>query len=251
MSGTRPSERERQYREFIATVSHDLRTPLSAIRSFAETLRAGVDDETMRERFLEKILRHADRLSGMLDRLLATAHIESGKLKREPEAFEVGPFVREIIDGLSPIAAKRRVAVEVETAPGLVAWADKNQLAQILQNLLDNAIKYNRKGGRVAVCVRHDGAFASVEVSDTGLGIPKAELPNLFRKFRRAKSAGRVKGSGLGLYIIRKIVEANGGSIRAESRWRIGSTFSFTLPLATPQLARRQAVPGALLPSRN
>jgi signal transduction histidine kinase len=234
-------ERDKMHRHFLSTVSHDLRTPLTAIKSFAETLRIGaVEDVRQRNRFLETIERHADRLTHLVDGLLSVAEVESGKLRPVPSPVELARAAAELTEGMAPLVHAKRVTVRIDVPMDLRVWADKKHLLQVLQNLLDNAIKYNKRGGTIEVAARKEGSFVRIVVRDTGIGIRKSELPLIFLKFQRVGDAAsrRVVGSGLGLYIIKKIVNANGGRITAESRHRKGSAFHVSLPLATAELLR-------------
>ena len=232
---TRLRHLERMRREFVANVSHELRTPLASIRGFAETLRLGaIDDVKHRLEFLEGIEKDAERLTALVDDLLDLSAIESGHRQPVKEPLDLPALAREAAASLRPLAERRKVDVRIEAGAGLPpVRADRSQLKQVFTNLLDNAVKYNRDGGSVTVTVSADGGFALVSVSDTGAGIPEADLPRVFERFYRVdKARSREEGgTGLGLSIVRHILEIHGGTIGVESRLGEGSLFRFKLPL--------------------
>jgi signal transduction histidine kinase len=236
MEAERLRERDAMQRQFVATVSHELRTPIAAIKGFAETLRrGGLEDAKNRLGFIKIIESHADRLGWLVEDLLTLAELESGRSLPKPSRIELEPFIQQFVAGIAPLAAQKPCTVKVDVAKDAQVWADPAHLAQVLQNLLDNAIKYNKKGGAVKVeCGSEPGGLLRVSVRDTGIGIPEADLPLIFQQFHRADGAKAmaVRGSGLGLYIIKSLVESNGGRIWAESVKDKGSAFHFTVPLA-------------------
>lgn len=230
----RALQHERLQREFVANVSHELRTPITAVKCFSETLLNGaLDDKRHRVRFVKAIERNAERLGLLVEDLLTLAAMESGQHRPSPGDVPLLDFVRGYIDSIESLAARRSISIRVDIPRELTVRADPKHLEQILQNLIDNAIKYNRTGGSVDIEGRPGGGYAQVTVRDTGIGIAKREIPKLFTRFHRTGRACnmQVGGTGLGLYIIKNIVEANGGRIWAESRRGAGSAFHFTLPL--------------------
>jgi two-component system, OmpR family, phosphate regulon sensor histidine kinase PhoR len=227
--------REAVQREFVANISHEFRTPLAAILGFAETLREGaIEDPRFKQRFIATIERHARRLAGLIDNVLDLSAREAGRQKARPEALALGRQTRLVVRELSPLAKNEALKLSIKIPGRLAVLADKAQLEQVLHNLIGNAIKYNRRGGRVAIEARAKGQLAEVTVRDTGIGIPKDEIPYVFDRFHRSKDpvARERKGSGLGLAIVKGIVKAHGGRISVESRIGAGTTFRFTLPLA-------------------
>ncbi|MBI4424989.1 MAG: response regulator [Elusimicrobia bacterium] len=227
-------ERDRIQREFVANVSHELRTPIAAIKGFSETLRRGaIEDRKHRMRFVKTIEAHADRLGSLVEDLLTLSAIESGRDTPKPEPIPLAPFVSDFVNGMAPLAARRKLEMAVDV-PDAKVHADPKHLSQVLQNLLENAIKYNRPGGRVEVLGRPEPSHIRLAVHDTGIGIAADDLPNLFTRFHRTRRARdlAIQGTGLGLHIVKNIVEANGGRIWAESEPEKGSTFYFTVPLA-------------------
>lgn len=229
-------DRALMQRRLVSIVSHELRTPITAIKGFAETLRRGADEDPKnRLGFIRIIEKHAERLASLVEDLLALAELESGKSPPKPEALELKGFADDFVGSIATIAARRSVSISLEVEKGLVLWMDPSHLTQVLQNLLDNAIKYNRKAGSVMLTARRaKGGHAWISVADTGIGIEPDELPRVFDQFHRtaAARAHAIKGTGLGLYIIKSIIESNGGRIWAESAKDEGSVFHFTVPLA-------------------
>jgi two-component system phosphate regulon sensor histidine kinase PhoR len=226
--------------EFVANVSHELRTPLASIRATAETLLDGAaSDPQMAPRFLETILREVGRLVRLSEDLLDLSRAES--TERERARFDLAALVSDVAARLGSQAEKRGVAVTVVPAPPLVIRADRDEIAQVFFNLLDNAIKYTPSGGQVTLSlVRREEAVA-VTVADTGIGILSQDLPRIFerfwradraRRFRSAETGGGTSGTGLGLSIVKHIVEAHGGDVVAESELNRGSRFTVTLPMA-------------------
>ncbi len=232
---TRLRALEQLRKDFVANVSHELRTPLASIQGFAETLRSGgLEDVEHRLEFVEAIEQDARRLTRLVDDLLDLSSIESGKRTPRLAPLSFRPVAEEAAAGLRPLAAARRVSIELELPGGLPkVLADPDQLRQVLTNLLDNAVKFNREGGRVVVSARPEGGRLTVSVRDTGAGIPAADLPRVFERFYRVEKARsrELGGTGLGLAIVKHIVEAHGGSVAVESVEGAGSTFMFTLPL--------------------
>jgi PAS domain S-box-containing protein len=228
-------ERERLQKEFVATVSHELRAPITAIKGFAETLlEGGLDDGDNRESFVRTIDRNAARLAHLVENLLTLSALDAGRRRYDPEPLDLEEAIRDFVGTLEPLARRAGVTVRVDAQPGLVVLADGHQLPRILQNLLDNAIKFSRRGGEVLVEARRRDRHALVSITDSGLGIAAEELPLIFERFRRsdAADARKVRGTGLGLSITRQLVELHGGKVWAESEKGKGSIFRFTLPLA-------------------
>jgi len=228
-------EREAMQRQLVATVSHELRTPIAAIKASAETLSLGeMENERTRTRFLKIIENQANRLGGLVEDLLLVAELESGKCKPVTSAIPLAGFLKEFLPAITVLAKKKTVSISTRIDPRLTVLVDRTHLTGIFQNLLDNAIKYNKKHGSIAIsAIRNNIGEAEVSVRDTGIGIPAADLPLIFQQFHRAPSVRElcIKGTGLGLYIIKTMVDSNEGRIWAESAGDEGTIFSFTLPL--------------------
>lgn len=230
---TRQRRLEQVRRDFVANVGHELRTPLASIKGFAETLREGaVDDMEHRLEFLRIIEEQADRLTKMVDDLLDLSAIESGHRPARLEPTDIETILAGSVRSFAPLAAERGLALEVVPVPDLPkVMADGDQLRQVLANLLDNAVKYTERGGRVDVRAEAWEGGVRVTVRDTGMGIPAADLPRVFERFYRVDKARsrEIGGTGLGLAIVKHLVEAHGGEVCVESRQPGGSVFRFTL----------------------
>ena len=221
--------------DFVSTVSHELRTPLTSIYGFAETLmRSDVDfSESERGTFLRYIASESERLIQIVDDLLNVARLEAGTLAVAVEAIDLGEVAREAVAAAQAHAGRvQRFAVDLDLG-GLVVRADREKLAQVLANLLDNAIKYSPEGGTISLSARRRAETAEIVVADEGIGIPHSDQQRIFTKFFRTEgSAARSSGTGLGLFLVRGLVVAMGGRIWVESEEGSGSTFTFELPLA-------------------
>src|SRR3954447_26044031 len=222
-------------RDFVANVSHELKTPLAAIRGYAETLRDGaLDEPPTARRFTDRVLSQCRRLQELLDDLLILSRLEGldAALHREPVDLEAVP--RRAVELLTPSAREKRVEIELQEEEVPAVQGDAGNLERLLLNLLDNAIKYNRPDGKITVRVGRFGTDALLEVSDTGIGIPAESIPRIFERFYRVDK-GRAReegGTGLGLAIVKHIAQAHGGQVDVESRMGRGSTFRVRLPLA-------------------
>lgn len=222
-------------RDFVANVSHELKTPLAAIRGFAETLRDGaLEEPATAERFTDRILVQCRRLQALLDDLLTLSRLEGVDSALEREPMDLAAVIRRAVELLAAGAREKKVEVQIETGEGLSAVSgDPDGLERLLLNLLDNAIKYNRPGGKVMVRLSRSDGEAVLEVEDTGIGIPPESIPRLFERFYRVdKSRAREEGgTGLGLAIVKHVAQAHGGQVEVESRAGRGSTFRVRLPV--------------------
>ncbi|HXX43677.1 MAG TPA: ATP-binding protein [Candidatus Acidoferrales bacterium] len=228
---------ERVRQDFVANVSHEFKTPLTAIQGFAETLLAGaLEDPQHNRRFLEIIRDHAARLATLTNDLLKLARIEAGKLELEFGPVHLFEIVERCTETTLLKASRKQIALETDVPPGLPAVrGDATLLRDVLQNLLDNAVQYTPAGGHIKVSATSGAREAVVTVEDTGIGIPLAEQERIFERFYRV-DAGRSReagGTGLGLSIAKHIVEAHGGRLCVESEVGHGSKFSFSVALIT------------------
>jgi len=228
---------ERVRQDFVANVSHEFKTPLTAIQGFAETLLAGaLEDPEHNRRFLEIIRDHAARLAALTNDLLKLARIEAGKLEVEFGPVNLLEIVERCAETTLLKASRKQIALEADVPQGFPAVrGDAGLLHEVLQNLLDNAVQYTPAGGRIRVSASAGAREAVVTVEDTGIGIPLADQERIFERFYRV-DAGRSReagGTGLGLSIARHIIEAHGGRLWVESEVGHGSKFSFSLSLAT------------------
>ena len=220
-------------RDFVANVSHELKTPLTAIRGCAETLLNGaMEDKEHGPGFARSICEQAVRLDSLVDDLLKISYAESGRAVLERAPVDLKALADETAGGLAPILAKKKISFLNLVPAGLTVSADKDKLSQVLINLLDNAAKYNREGGEIKLSAASEGGRVKVSVEDTGSGIPAAHLPRIFERFYRADKARsrELGGTGLGLSIVKHLVEMHGGSTGVESAEGRGSSFWFTLP---------------------
>src|SRR3989440_154928 len=232
---------ERVRRDFVANVTHEFKTPLTAIHGFAETLLAGaIEDPQNRIHFLEIILEHSRRLARLTDDLLKLSKMDADKLELEIRRLSVSVFVESCIETAQRPAANKDLRISVklpERLPDIAA--DRRRLAEVLQNLLDNAMQYTPAGGQIMVSASANGAEMTFTVSDTGIGIPQVDQPRIFERFYRVDVARsrEVGGTGLGLSIAKHLVEAHGGRVWVESEVGRGSQFHFTVPVFQPQHA--------------
>ena len=228
---------ERVRQDFVANVSHEFRTPLTAIQGFAETLLSGaLEDPANRRRFVEIIREHATRLARLTEDLLKLSRIEAGQLKLEFRPVSVAHLIESCVETAHLKAVPRQVALNVnlpETLPPV--RGDSNSLQEVLQNLLDNALQYTPAGGKIDVSASCSDGRVIVTVADTGIGIPQVEQERIFERFYRVDAARsrEAGGTGLGLSIARHIMEAHGGRLWVESAVGEGSRFHFSIPVAS------------------
>ena len=228
---------ERVRQDFVANISHEFKTPLTAIQGFAETLLAGaLEDPRSNRRLLDIIREHAARLARLTDDLLKLARIEAGKIEVEFSSVGLLDLVERCAETTVIKASRKQIVLEIDVPPGLPAVrGDAMLLREVLQNLLDNAIQYTPEGGRIHVSATAGEREAVITVADTGIGIPLADQERIFERFYRVDAARsrEAGGTGLGLSIAKHIVEAHGGRLWVESEVGHGSKFSFSIPLAT------------------
>ena len=244
---TRLERLELVRQEFLSNVSHELRTPLTSIMALAETLEAGaIDDQENNRRFLAIIQKNAARMHRLIDDILELSAIEAGNVKVQPETIQLHALVEDVVGGLSAIATARRIAVRNLVGPEVRVFADPHRLVQMLTNLIDNAIKFNREGGAVSI-KHHSNAADRISVEDTGEGIPAHHLDRLFERFYRVDRARsrELGGTGLGLAIVKHLAKAHGGEVTVESRFGEGTQFTIDLPRHTDGAADRQVAAGA------
>ncbi|MDP9341463.1 MAG: ATP-binding protein [Actinomycetota bacterium] len=226
---------ERLRRDLVANVSHELKTPISALRAHLENLLDGVEQPDRAT--IQIMLQQSERLSRLVDQLLDLSRLESGDIPMERRAVALRPLAAEVASEVG-VALGGRVRIEVAVPEGIPPlWADRERVHQVLFNLLDNAVRFTPPEGVVRVSAVRRDDVCEVSVADTGPGIPPEHLPLLFERFYRVESA-RSRGdggTGIGLAIARSIVEAHGGRIWAESEVGRGSVFRFELPLAPPE----------------
>jgi PAS domain S-box-containing protein len=216
----------------VATVSHELRTPLTSIIGYLELLGTGEPLGEEDARFVDIVRRNAARLQRMVEELLFLSRVDVGGLELELDEVDVAELVRAALGSADPAAAAKRIALEYDGPDALYARADGDRLGQVFDNLVSNAIKFTPERGRVKVTLGTENGAIVASVCDTGVGIPVAEQPRLFERFFRSSATRDLPGTGLGLTIVRAIVEGHGGSVECTSNDGEGTTFTFTLPLA-------------------
>ncbi len=225
---------EAMRRDFVSSASHELRTPVAAIRGYAETLAAGaLDDRPTAERFVAGLSRQAERLSALVDDLLDLSRLESGGMRLSPEELGAEEVLQRVAEGARDRATSKGLAFRVETPPpGLRIVADPRAIDMALGNLIDNAIKYTPSGGRVTISAEPAGAAVRFVVADTGAGIEEQHQSRIFERFYRVDSgrAREVGGTGLGLAIAKHMAQQSGGDVGVESRPGAGSRFWLRLP---------------------
>jgi two-component system phosphate regulon sensor histidine kinase PhoR len=231
---TRLTKLERVRSEFLGNVSHELRTPIFSMQGFLETLIDGaVDDPAVNREFLKKAYNHSVRLNTLLGELITISHIESGEMKMSFRYFNLYEFLNGMVDEMRPAATKNKVTINLSGNSGqsVEVLGDKERLRVVFENLLENAIKYNKPGGDVKISYRVADGSVNISVADTGVGISPEHLPRIFERFYRVdKNRSRdVGGTGLGLAIVKHIIEAHESRVVVQSEVGKGTTFSFSL----------------------
>ena len=229
--------------DFVSAVSHELRTPLAAIKGYASLLASGQFGAlaaAQAER-LAKIEKHTDLLTNLINNLLDIARIESGRVTMGQSPIEVGELMTTVLEIIKPQVDAKRIDLKTRADGVTQVLGDPTHLPRVFVNLLSNAVKYTPEGGSITVTLKRDGAQALVSVQDTGCGIDPQELPKLFQEFYRTSNPinERVRGTGLGLALAKRIIEAHHGQIWVESQLGQGTTFSFTLPVPGEVTATR------------
>jgi len=233
----RLKELDRIKSEFLSVAAHELRTPLTSILGFSEILLKRKLDKEKENRFLKIINEQSQSLSGIINDLLAVSHIESGKgFEFKKSSIQIKDIILKNVDLFKSQTDKHTFKVNLPSHLSKIE-ADKNRIDQVIENLLSNAIKFSPKGGKIGVSLEKTNKDLKVTVSDTGLGIPKKDLPHIFDRFHRADnvSTDAIGGVGLGLTIAKYIIDSHKGRIWVESEPGKGSTFSFTLPIRSIQ----------------
>lgn len=240
---------ERIRRDFVANVSHEFRTPLTAIQGFAETLLGGaIDDPQNRGRFLAIILEHSRRLARLTEDLLRLSQMDAEQMELEIRAVSVSQFIESCYETAQRRAAEKGLTLSLQVPAQLPdVAADNRRLQEVLQNLLENAIQYTLKGGKILLSAEMRNDEVVFTVADTGIGIPQADQPRIFERFyrvdvARSREAG---GTGLGLSIAKHLVEAHGGCIWVESEVGVGSKFHFSIPVFDAERVTSRIAPAA------
>lgn len=228
--------------QFIADISHELKTPIFAAQGYVHTLLDGaLEDKEVRYKFLKKSANSLDFLDKLVSDLLELSQIEAGNIVLMYDHFDLVKLVDEVIDDFERQAIKAEISIKrAKKPPESIVYADFIRIRQVLQNLISNAIKYNNAGGKLRIKIIDNGERVLVKIADTGVGIPKEDLPQIFKRFYRVdKSRTKIKNSssnGLGLSIVKHLLEIHNSSIQVKSEISKGSVFSFYLQKDKPQL---------------
>jgi len=233
---SREREIDRMKTDFISSVTHELRTPLTAIKAYTTTILRDPDmTEQTKHEFLTVVDEESDLLKNLIEALLEVSRIESGTVKFSREPVDITAVIRQVLSGVQHLADKKNIQLKVDIADQLgTLQGDEGKIQSMLMNLVNNAIKFTPHGGQVSICARRLGQELLIQVSDTGMGIPKEALPRIFDRFYRVPRPGtRIQGTGLGLAIVKEIVRLHAGRIEVESEVDKGTTFTVFLPLNT------------------
>lgn len=215
--------------QFVANVSHELKTPLTSIKGFAETLRI-VDDSATREKFLDIIDKEAERLTRLINDILVLSNIESN-LVADVEEFRPGIVIEETLNIVRKTARNRNVSVEFEDNSSECILGDRDKFYQLVLNLIENAVKYSKeKEGYVKISSHNDGGYYDLKIEDNGIGIPDEDISRIFERFYRVDKSRKKGGTGLGLAIVKHIVKIFNGEINVKSKLGEGTTFEVKIP---------------------
>ena len=229
-------QKERLKMDLVAALAHDMKTPLGVVMSYAETMReqlAGRPEEKTRLEFLERIQENAGRIVNLVTGFLEASKAEAGKLEIARAPVSLDSLLRTVAGHQQSDLQKKGLTLELRLDEGLPdALGDEKQFERVFWNLIGNAVKFTPAGGKITVSSGRDDGHVRVSIQDTGRGIPREELPLLFSQFRRLKSSAGIEGTGLGLFIVKTIVEAHKGTVQAESGDGRGSTFIVRLPIS-------------------
>ncbi len=220
-------------KDFIANASHELKTPLAALKISLETLEEVCGDRNTALKYITKAQERINYMEQLIDDLITLSLLESTNLTLKFEEVELLPLIKNILRNLSEILEKKKIKVELKIPEGVKLFSDRKLLHAALKNLIDNAVKYNREGGKVEVTFIKHQREVEIRICDTGLGIPKSHIPFIFERFYRVEKSRSRKmgGTGLGLSIVKLAVEKLGGSVKVESEEGKGSCFSVILPI--------------------
>ncbi len=225
-----------QRRELIANVSHDLRTPLTTLQGYLETILRKSDelDEAEKQQYIETALQHSQRLGNLVSELFELARLDANETRPKLEAFSLPELVHDVIHKFWIMTSKRNISVETQFDQQLpFVYADLGLIERVIQNLLENAIRYTPDGGKIIISLAHADDAVTVQVKDNGCGIAEKELPLIFERFYRPEKSRQQSsgGAGLGLAITKRILELHGSTIQAFSRINQGTEFRFHLPI--------------------
>jgi len=222
--------------EFISRMSHELRTPMTSIIGFSQYLRHQPELDTRHREHLDRIYNAADYLMGLINDLLDLSQIESGKVVIQQSAISLSQVVDECVEMIGPLASKSHVAVSTQIEADVLpdVWTDRVRIRQVLMNILSNAVKYNKHGGKVSISAERDGRYVRIVIADNGPGIPQDFIGQMFEYFsRHPDHADRVNGAGIGMAISLNLVELMEGNLGVESQLEKGTRVWVELPVAS------------------
>ena len=228
---------ENYRKEFLGNVSHELKTPIFNIQGYISTLLdGGLEDKTINRDYLVRGMKSVDRMIAIVEDLQTITQLEKGELEIEEEKFDVVTLAKDVIDAQELKASEKKISLDLtnDSSQNIFAFADRFRIRQVIVNLIVNSVKYGKENGKTSIKISDAGEKIIVEISDSGIGIPKEHLPRVFERFYRVdKSRSREQGgTGLGLSIVKHILEAHGQTIDVMSTEGAGSVFSFTLKKA-------------------
>lgn len=243
---TRLKEVERIKSQFVSMVSHELRAPVAAIQSYLDLMLSGLagDDPEQRRHMLTRCSERAKALIALVDDLLQLSRMEAGRVARKLEPVALEDVVREVMELFQSQASEKGISMQLHSSCSVPpVLADKEDITRVVTNLVSNAVKYNKEGGRVDLTVSCSDGYVRLDVADTGIGIPEQELPRIWEEFHRVKTPETrgISGTGLGLSIVKKIVDAHHGHLEVESKVGEGSVFRVYLPAASDFRSREAA----------
>jgi two-component system sensor histidine kinase ResE len=235
---TRIKAAQQSQRQFVANVSHELKTPITIIQGFAQAMLDGTADTLESEKQAARVIfDESGRMHRLVVNLLDLARLDSGTFDLKHESVDVDLLLQHVVERFTPQSNKRRVIIEFSPSKLPLIYGDSDRLSQVFTNLLDNALKYSPEGGRIIIRAAVDTNRMRVDITDTGAGISSEQLPFIFDRFFQvdpSRKGGEQHSAGLGLAIVREIVQAHHGTITAQSSPGQGSTFTVRLPLALP-----------------
>lgn len=220
-------------RDFVENISHELKTPISAISLLAEAMQTAVDDKEQVNKFAKSLQREAKRLGSLISRIIELSRIQSGDLSGEVGQWDLGNIVAEAVDANLFLADRQSVKLSFDVEPGVIVQGDSELLTMAIKNLIENAIIYSAANSQVGVGLKVDGDFAEVTVIDNGIGIPVDQQERIFERFYRVdpSRSRETGGTGLGLAIVKHAANNHGGEVKLFSRVDLGSTFTLKLPV--------------------
>ena len=221
-------------RDFVANVSHELKTPVGALALLAEAILSSADDQASVQRFAERMIVESSRLASLINDIIELSRLQGDDPLARAAVFDIDPVIAQAVDEVRPFADARGIELVVSGAPGAEMVGDRQQVLTALRNLVSNAVTYSPDHTRVAVAARVDGGMVAIDVKDQGIGIASHDLDRIFERFYRADPARSraTGGTGLGLSIVKHVCENHGGDVAVWSESGVGSTFTLRFPLA-------------------